>query len=133
MLPPHEKQETRTWPTDYRGLVLICASAQPYGDRELVKICGPEQYARILQTLGPKWFNQVKRGNAIAVGRLIKCVPGSVEPAPSVFSHFTYVLPSPDLYVHLFEDVTPIKPFPWRGQLGYVPLTQEQKELIKPL
>jgi hypothetical protein len=127
-LMKHGKQETRTWATEFRGLVLICASVQPYGDRELVEICGPEQHARILQILGPKWFNQVKRGSAIAVGRINGCVEmwRSDEGV-------TFVKYKPGLYVHRYEDITPIQPFPWRGQLGWKTLTQEERERIEPI
>lgn len=133
MLPPYNKQETRTWETRYRGLVLICASVLPYADRELVELCGQEQYSRILQLLGVKWYNVVKRGNAIAVGRLVDCLPGSVEPVPSVAEYWTYVKYNPKLWVHKFTDVTPIKTFPIRGQLNYFDITGEQKERIKIL
>jgi hypothetical protein len=136
MLPPFNKQETRTWKTDYRGLVLICASVNPYGDRELIQIAGPEQYARIIQLLGPKWFNSVKRGSAIAIGRLVDCVP-MVSHAQMVgekqIENETFVKFDRTLYVHEYADVTPIKTFPWRGGLGWQKVTDEQKKRIEPL
>lgn len=32
------KVETRTWNTNYRGLVLICASIKPYDDADILRI-----------------------------------------------------------------------------------------------
>lgn len=134
-LMKHGKVETRTWSTDWRGLVLICSSVVPFSDRELMEICGPKQFARISQVLGKKWFNSVKRGNAIAVGRLINC--------KSMFAHqetnqtkaeaLTFVKYNPSLWLHIYEDVTAIEPFPWRGQLGWKTLTPEEKAKIKIL
>lgn len=132
----HGKQETRTWATNFRGLVLICSSAQPYADRELIAICGDEQYARILQLLGPKWYNVAKRGNAIAVGRLTECLPMNDQaPADTVeaMEAATFVKNKPGLYIHFYEDVTPIQTFPWRGSLGWKTLTPEEKQKIKLL
>jgi hypothetical protein len=129
-LMKHGKTETRTWSTDYRGLVLICASVNPFGDRELVDLCGPENYARILQMLGPKWFNAVKRGSAIAVGRLVNCLPWKGE-GPLVLS--TFVKDLNGRFLWTFDDVTPIETFPWRGQLGWKALTLEEKARIKIL
>lgn len=131
-LMKHGKTETRTWATDWRGLVLICSSAIPYSDRELIALCGPEQYARILQLLGPKWFNVVKRGSAIAVGRLINCLPWH-EPSPLDLSTFISEDSLRGRFLHIYEDITPIVPFPWRGQLGWKTLTTEEKSRIKIL
>lgn len=128
-LMKHGKAETRTWATKYRGLVLICASANPYSDRELIEICGPEQYARILQLLGPKWFNVVKRGSAIAVGRIVSCQIS--RGTDKEIEDLTFVNYNPTLFIHGYEDVTPIDPFPWRGSLGWKTLTPAEKNKIK--
>lgn len=133
-LMKHGKVETRTWETEWRGLVLICASVNPYSDRELVAMSGREQYTRILQLLGPKWFNQVKRGSAIAVGRLVACRSMSTtESAEREMEAKTFVKYNPLLHLHIYEDVTPIEPFPWRGQLGWQKVSDEDKAKIKPL
>ena len=136
----HGKQETRTWPTKYRGLVLIVASALPYADREILEISGPEQYARILQTLGNKWFNQVKRQSAIAVGRLVSCYSGYLQPTledfeeqVKAFENQTFVKHNGRLFTHHYADVTAIKPFPWRGTQGWRTLSEDQKKQIQLL
>jgi hypothetical protein len=134
------KVETRTWGTSYRGLVLICASVQPYGDRELIELCGPEQYARILQILGPKWFNSVKRGGALSIGRLKTLSREIYNPRYSDYKNSTdqweqttFVKYRPNLNRWHFEDVTPINPFPWKGTQGWKILTQEERERIEPI
>lgn len=139
-LMKHGKTETRTWATDYRGLVLICSSFAPYSDRELIALCGHEQYARILQLLGPKWFNAVKRGSAIAVGRLASCYSLYLQPQRKDYEEQkaaaeqqTFVKYNPALYSHNYTDVTAIETFPWRGQLGWKKLTPEEKAKIKIL
>jgi hypothetical protein len=139
-LMKHGKVETRSWATNYRGLVLICSSAIPFSDRELIALCGNEQYARILQLLGPKWFNSVKRGSAIAVGRLSSCYSLFLQPDRKDFEEQkkaaedqTFIKYNPELFTHHYTDVTPIQPFPWRGQLGWKTLTPEEKAKIKIL
>ena len=84
----HDKIETRTWPTDYRGLVLMCASKQPYPPEVIMNISGDIQYRRIMKLMHQEqgmWF--MNFGNALAVGRLVDCYPMPVEdeyrwPAP---------------------------------------------------
>lgn len=136
----HGKQETRTWSTNYRGLVLICASFAPFSDRELIELCGPEQYARILQLLGPKWFNVVKRGSAIAIGRLASVYSNYLQPTRKDYEeqvkaveNKTFIKYNPELYGHNYVDVTPIEPFVWKGSLGWRTLTHEDKKKIKLL
>lgn len=133
-LMKHGKQETRTWATSYTGLVLICSSVNPYGDRELIEIAGPEQYARILKLLGVKWYNNVKRGSAIGVARIVGSYgAGLWSKQPEKFELHTFVKFNPDLHVHEYRDFTPIDPFPWRGSLGFRTLGAEDKQKIKIL
>lgn len=70
----HGKIETRDWHTDYRGLVLICASKAPFGLQDIEKVSGLRQVDRILGLL-PGYYNSAPVGQAIAVGRLIQCRP----------------------------------------------------------
>jgi hypothetical protein len=122
----HWKWETRTWNTNYRGLVLICSSAVNYADIEIKEISGAAQYYRILQALGVQWTHIVKRGNAIGIGRLVGCRPMEKEDGDRTFVQY-----SPDRWVHLYEDVHPIETFPWRGSQGWKTLDYETKKLIK--
>lgn len=66
----HGKIETRTWPTKYRGLVLICAGKTPYSTVQVLNISG---YMRreIYDTVN--YFTPLAQ--AIAIGKLIDCRP----------------------------------------------------------
>jgi hypothetical protein len=113
----------------------------PYGDRELIDLCGPEQLARIVQTLGKKWTHSVKRGSAIAVGRLASCYSlyclqpdrKDFEEQKKAVEDETFIKYNPELFEHNYTDITPIETFPWRGQLGWKTLTPEEKAKIKIL
>jgi hypothetical protein len=136
----HQKAETRTWPTKYRGLVLICSSQIAYTETDLLDLCGEKQYARIVQILGWKWRNVVNYGEAIAVGRLSSCYAGYLEPSRkdfieqvSAWEKRTFVLYGASLYLHNYTDVTPIEPFFWKGQQGWKKLSTEEKQKIKLL
>lgn len=118
----HGKQETRSWPTKYQGLVLICASQQPYNVNQIYQISGAHHGRRIAETINLK---EVPKGMAIAVGRLVGCramMPNDMDS--------TFVSYYSDLFVHIYSDVRPIQPFEWKGKQGWTTLTAEQKEKI---
>lgn len=123
MLPPNNKIETRTWNTKYRGLVLICASKVPYHQEVFYGISGKDQYARIWKTLDP---DDLPLGEAIAVGRLVDSRPMKKEDEDKCFVEY-----HPDLFCHVYEDVTPISPIPWKGSQGWRTLTEDQIKQIK--
>lgn len=134
----HGKQETRTWDTKYRGLVLICAGLNSYPAYELEQLAGLHQYNRILDLTYefPK-ENFYITGQAIAIGELtdtllmdnmIRVVAGR-----QWLEDLTFVEWKPTLFMHYYKHVTPIEPFPWKGSQGWRTLTEEQKILIKPL
>lgn len=118
----HGKQETRTWMTAYTGLVLICASLQPYTEPQISIISGGEHGRRALQLIDLKTAH---RGCAIAIGRLV----GS-RPMIEADEKSTFVKHLDDLYVHMYSNVRPIVPFKWRGKQGWCTLTPEQKKQI---
>ena len=105
------KIETRTWSTKYRGFVLICAGKTPYPLSSLFDLCGSYQLNRIL---GEKLL--FKYGHAIAIGRLVDCRPMKREDEDSTFVRF---VPESCLYCHVYEDVIPITPFPFKGHQGW--------------
>lgn len=109
------KIETRTWETNYRGLVLICASKKPYSLGELLNICGDYQYYRIIDTLGyePSQFDDVC-GYAIGVGKLVDCRRMTKEDEDACFVFY-----NPNLWCHIYEDVKPIIPIPFKGKQGW--------------
>lgn len=109
----HGKIETRTWPTKYRGEVLICAGKQPYNSDQIFNICGAEQLKR-LPYLGEPYGKRTTFGHAIAVGTLVDCRPMRPEDADACFVEYWK-----ELYCHIYENVRPIKPMPWKGSQGW--------------
>lgn len=122
MLPPFNKIETRTWKTNYRGLVLICASKTGYNWNQVQRVSGGQFFSII--TLGSRL--NVNMGHAIALARLADCRPMTKEDEEKCFVQYF-----PDLYCHVYEDVRPIIPFPWKGKQGWTELTAAQKQLIR--
>jgi len=130
----HGKIETRTWPTSYRGLVLICASKQPYTHRQVANISGT-QLDRIYQTI--KYYDQMDStlGHAIAVGELVDCWEMEEVDEDKCFVQWAEpwvqdgtknrksVLKR--LYCHAYKNVRAIKPIPWKGTQGWKKLEQE--------
>ncbi len=99
----HGKYETRTWNANYRGWVLICASLKSYYTEQLTRM------GKYLSIKNPNY-----EGRAIAIGRLIDCRPMKPEDEDKAF-----VLYSPDRFVHIYDPVIPIEPFPWKGKQGW--------------
>lgn len=118
----HEKIETRTWGTNYRGLVLICASQTPYSISKVLSISEAQTF-RIDQIIRKvpgyelfqaKPYQHLPMGKAIAVGRLVE----SRQMLKSDEER-TFVQYDPDLFCHIYEDVTPITPFEIKGCQGW--------------
>lgn len=123
----HGKIETRTWNTNYRGLVLICASQKSYSEMDLLGISGERLTQTILTTLNSKCQKE-NPGYAIAVGRLVNCRLMNPEDETKAF-----VKCWNDLYCHFYEDVKPIVPIPWKGCQGWKNVPQEFIDQIKYL
>lgn len=124
MLPPFNKIETRVWHTNYRGLVLICASKQPYSEMQLIGISGEIQTQRIFNTLNSR--RQPERtGQAIGIGYLVDCRPMRKEDEDKCFVKYY-----PDLYCHIYQHVTPIQCIEWKGKQGWSTLSNEVKQKI---
>lgn len=120
------KIETRTWDTKYRGLVLICASQKKYSEGDIIAISGEVQSQRLLVD-----FINNKRiienpGKAIAIGRLIDSRPMTPNDESATFVKYR-----PGLYCHVYADVTPIKPFDWKGSQGWRTVSEEIKSKIE--
>lgn len=125
----HGKQETRTWSTKYRGLVLITASLSEYNYKTLVKIAGPEQYIRIQSILTKEWPEVEKnKGYAIAVGRLIDC-----QPMLPGHDDICFVEYQPALWMHIYSEVVRIKPIKFIGAQGWRKLSPEFIKTIQLL
>lgn len=107
----HGKIETRTWNTNYRGLVLICSSKQPYPDKLVNLISNKFNINDILKK------EEIKNGYAIAVGDLIDCRLMKPEDEEKCFVSY-----NPKLYCHIYENVKKIEPFEIKGQIGWMNL-----------
>jgi hypothetical protein len=114
------KQETRVWNTKYRGLVLICSSQAAYDEASVRNISGDELFFKLCQAI-QKQDSLDRNGFAIAVGELFGSRPMRKGDEDS-----TFVLYRPELFVHQYTNVRPIKPFPWKGSQGWKTLSQTE-------
>ncbi|MBS4056536.1 MAG: hypothetical protein KGZ82_04375 [Bacteroidales bacterium] len=120
------KIETRTWPTNYRGWVLICSSKRPYFLDQVINISGSEHLLRIFDQMEAYNRFTQKDGYAIGIGRLIDCRPMTKEDEDACYVNYF-----PGLYCHVYSDVQPLRsPFPWKGSQGWRTVDQKTKELI---
>jgi hypothetical protein len=127
------KIETRSWSTNYRGLVLICVSKEPFAPREITEISGSIQEKRMLLNLLSKGLWKYYNGFAIAIARLVDCRPMTKEDEAATFvqykepwtetavrgKHKQYKMVEHRLWCHVYEDVTPITPFTFKGAQGW--------------
>lgn len=140
----HGKIETRTWPTDYRGLVLICASKAKYTVSKLEEIVdnSPLLLYSICKVLSENHYDSC--GNAIAVGNLVDC--RTMQPEDESACFVKYKEPWTEekklkdgrikvvhkrLWCHVYENVRDIEPIPFIGQLGWKNLESEFINSIK--
>lgn len=121
----HGKIETRTWHTYYRGWVLICASKVSYNSQQLLDISGPDQYKRIDMANIPMAYRLLK-GQAIGIGKLVDCYKMKSQDEDKC-----YVEWAPNLWCHVYEQVSRIEPFSWKGTQGWKTVDQETKNKIK--
>lgn len=132
----HGKIETRTWNTSYRGLVLICLSKAAYVQTAMFQIAGHMQNKRIGDIMGLYGPDYNMRGMAIGIGRLVDSRPMTsadqdacfVQYHPGWVNHNGKFI---KLYCHVYQDVRPIEPFPWKGSLGFTNVGQETIDRIK--
>lgn len=126
----HGKIETRTWPTKYRGWVLICASKKPYNHKQILSISGL-QTRRIRETL-PMLYDLYLNdhlGKAIAIGYLTGCRPMIKKDEDRCFVQY-----HSDLWCHVYESVIPLRePMPWKGSQGWRDVPLEFKNTIYKL
>lgn len=120
----HGKIETRTWNTNYRGWVLICASQKGYHTEQLRNISGGYQLNRMGQYLAIE--NPGYESKAIAIGYLSDCRQMKPEDEDKCFVQYY-----PDLFCHIYESVQAIEPFPWKGSQGWKEVAPEIKNQIK--
>ncbi len=128
------KAETRSWPTEYRGLVLICSCQKPFNDLQLSTISGGIQVRRMIEKIGQ--FPLLPNGKAIGIGRLHTCrlmpsyAPRKTEEEIKKIEDLTYVRYFEDLWVFEFKDVRPIRHIGWIGAQKWRTITKQEKDLI---
>ena len=127
----HDKIETRSWNTNYRGLVLICITKKPYRKQEVMKISGINIFNKIIKIISnyravTESSISANAGNAIAVGELINCRSMKKEDEEKCFVKYY-----PELFCHVYKDVTPIIPFPWKGKQGWSNVPEDIVKEIK--
>lgn len=114
-LMSHDKIETRTWPTKYRGIVVMCASKTSYKTWQLIGICGHHQLNRITALISHKEAEMyANRGKALKVGMLVGCRPMNKEDEDKCFVEYHSTL-----WCHIYTNVRNIEPFPWKGSQGW--------------
>lgn len=120
--------ETREWIVNLRGLVLICVGLDYYRHEKLLEVCGSGQLMRLWNAVEEETHRlwQQNKGKAIAIGRLVGCWPMAITDENEAF-----VQCKSGLYVHRYEEVRAIKPFPFTGNQKWTTLTEEQKQLIE--
>jgi len=99
----HKTIETRTWPTKYRGDLVIVSSLQP----------DKQQLDYVMQESKGKIADLLLYGYAIAIAELVDCrlmVEGDVDAAMCDMY--------PESYSWVLENVRKIKPFKQKGALG---------------
>lgn len=120
-----KKYETRSWATNYRGPLLICAATKILSIKDIM---GLLVELSLFKHLGPKYhrtgggpidlFNNLPFGKAVAVVDLTKCTktencfPKQMQGALP-FGDF-----SPGRYAWRLENVRAIEPFPVTGRQG---------------
>lgn len=115
----HDKIETRTWKTKYRGLVLICSSLKPYRNIDFEDI--------IKFDINNILYNEdIKLGYAIAIGELVDCRLMTIEDEKKCYTTYRQ-----GLYCHVYDNVRPILPFKIKGSLGWMNLDVDTKLKIK--
>lgn len=131
------KAETRIWPTEYRGLVLICSSQRGYNQFQLSTISGGVQVRRMNEEMKKHGVGYpLPEGYAIGIGRLHTCrcmgayAPKQDPKEVEAIENKTYVRFFSDLWVFEFKDIRPIKPIPWKGSQKWRNLTDDEKKQI---
>ena len=137
------KIETRTWPTNYRGWVLICCSKAPYSASGILEIAGENQFNRILNHHPSVLNYQHDLGHAIAIGRLSDCRPMKLTDENAAF--VAYKEPwvenkvnitgadktkEKQLWCHIYTHIIPINPFPFKGAQGFKWLNSENLDSL---
>ncbi len=95
--------ETRTWPTNYRGDILIVSSKHP--DKKMLDW--------FIGQTGEHIRDQMEYGKAVAVAELIDCRPMTEADQDAALCDIY-----PNAWAWLLDNIRPIAPFDVTGKLG---------------
>lgn len=132
------KGETRKNRTLIRGLVCIHSAQKSYPTEKVLSIAGPDQFQRIIKAVGKPRTQE----HIISIGRLVNC--REMTPEDEDYCFVEYRAPWYEinkagkailkcLWIYEFEDMAAIEPVKYKGSQGWSILTEEQKQLIKPI
>ena len=111
-----KRYETRSWPTNYRGLIAIHAgkSIPPYA-RALLD---DSHFFAILRRRGVEDLDRLPRGAVVAIARLVNCY--RIPNRPLAISETERMLGdwSPGRYAWSLMDIQAIEPVPIAGSQG---------------
>ena len=120
-----KQYETRSWKTDYRGPLLICASLKGIGKgkdrRELLDTLHGPRFQCALLSFGetPGKINwRLPFGQAIAIVDLTACTSTCDYQIDWIGCEATFGDFSPGRYAWKLENVRAIEPFPVKGRQG---------------
>jgi hypothetical protein len=136
----HGKIETRTYPTNVRGKVMICAAQKEYPYSTVMQISKSHQYDKMCAILESS-FDTLPLGYPIAIGDIVDCRPMTKEDEDKCFVAYRepweHISPKTGkkttkrLYCWVFENVREIEPLFWKGKQGWAVLDEETKAKIK--
>lgn len=118
------KLETRTWATEYRGLVLVCSSKKPYYIENVKEISGFEQVDRIYKTAASTGLVGFF-AKTLCIAELIDCRPMRKEDEERAFVKF-----NPELFIHEYANIQRVVPVPIKGALQYFTLQDSDIDQI---
>lgn len=121
----HGKIETRSWNTNVRGWVMICASLKNYSTEKIFEICGRKLYIDMIMAMDINTGTIDLLGHAIAIGRLTACRPMTKADEEKCFVKYRE-----GLFCHIYEDVKQIEPLPWKGSRKWKEVPPEVKKAI---
>lgn len=118
--------ENRSWPTNFRGRILIHASKgmtrDDYEDgQEALLYAG--KFADLSGVAIPA-FDEIERGGIVGVATIADCIPGSERTSPwHMMGQFGFRL----------TDARPLPLIPCRGQLGIFNIDQAAAQALRDL
>ena len=110
-----KKYETRSWPTNYRGLLAIHAAAK--APKTEMELCEIEPFKSSLRRAGIISANELPLGSVIAIANLVDCIYISKEFIKAILDTVEYGFGDYEIsrYAWKLEGVRPINPIPAKG------------------